>query len=155
LSPIPSDINIETIYGVGWHDYWQNHLYELNKNFGTEKYIIDFITEAHKRDTWIMLDVVANHVGLNLSTNYFPFNKSEYFHQPLCIVKDYNNQTEARHKSFYVIFFLCLCFSCKFFFEIDSERRNICFFFGRRLTLFVDCMQIAMTLLLICSVLED
>jgi alpha-amylase len=76
--------------------YWQNHLYQLNEHFGSEKDLIDFISEAHQRDIWILEDVVVvNHVGPNLTTNYFPFIKSEYFHQPLCFIKDYQNQTEV------------------------------------------------------------
>ncbi|CAF1135540.1 unnamed protein product [Adineta steineri] len=94
ISPIPSNIDSETMYGVGFHGYWMNHLYQLNKYFGSENDLIEFINEAHKRDIWIMLDVVANHVGPNISTNYFPFNKPEYFHQPLCFIQDYDNQTQ-------------------------------------------------------------
>ncbi|UJR24712.1 hypothetical protein I4U23_006086 [Adineta vaga] len=99
ISPMPSNIDIETIYGVGWHGYWLNHLYELNRNFGNEQDLIDFITAAHKRDIWIMLDVVANHVGPNLTTNYFPFNKFEHYHHPLCFIEDYNNQTQVEYCS--------------------------------------------------------
>ncbi|CAF3693696.1 unnamed protein product [Rotaria socialis] len=96
ISPIPSNTDIETIYGVGWHGYWQDNIYQLNKYFGQEQDLINFIDEAHKRDIWIMLDVVANHVGPNVTNNYYvPFNKSEYFHQPLCLIKDYSNQTEV------------------------------------------------------------
>jgi len=102
ISPIPSNIDQETIYGVGWHGYWQDQIFKLNQNFGSEKDLIDFISEAHKRDIWIMLDVVANHVGPNLTGYYFPFNKSEHFHQPLCFIKDYNNQTEV-NKSIKII----------------------------------------------------
>ncbi|CAF3052932.1 unnamed protein product [Rotaria sp. Silwood2] len=95
ISPIPSNIDKETIYGVGWHGYWQDNIYQLNQYFGRENDFIDFINEAHKRDIWIMLDVVANHVGPNATNHYFPFNKSEYFHQPLCFIRDYSNQTEV------------------------------------------------------------
>jgi len=45
-----------------------------------------------------MLDVVAHHVGPNFATNYFSFVKSEYFHQPLCFIKDYDNQTAVRKR---------------------------------------------------------
>ena len=98
ISPIPSNVDVETIYGVGWHGYWQNNLSQLNKNFGTENDLIDLINAAHARDIWIMLDVVANHVGPNVTYNYYPFNKAEYFHQPSCIINDYNNQTEVKKK---------------------------------------------------------
>ena len=95
ISPIPLNIDKETIYGVGWHGYWQENIFQLNKYFGSEKDFIDFIAEAHQRDIWIILDLVANHLGQNLTGNYFPFNQSEYFHQPLCFVEDYSNQTQV------------------------------------------------------------
>jgi alpha-amylase len=59
ISPITSNIDVEMIYGNGWHGYWQNHLYQLNENFGSEKDLIDFISEAHQLDIWILLDVVV------------------------------------------------------------------------------------------------
>jgi alpha-amylase len=65
ISPIPSNINIETIYGVGWHGYWQDHIYQLNENFGSEKDLIDLINEAHKHDIWIINpNIFINHIVL-------------------------------------------------------------------------------------------
>lgn len=95
ISPIPANLDKPTKYGVGWHGYWQENLYQLNEHFGSENDLIAFITEAHKRDIWVMLDVVANHFGPNLTGDYVPFNRSEHFHQPFCLIKDYNNQTEV------------------------------------------------------------
>jgi alpha-amylase len=96
ISPIPSNVDGETVYGVGWHGYWQNHLETLNRNFGTEEDLIEFIRQAHARDIWVMLDVVANHVGPNLTNDYTPFNRSEHYHQPLCFIEDYSNQTQVK-----------------------------------------------------------
>ena len=96
ISPIPSNVDSQTIYGVGWHGYWQNHLLVLNHHFGTEQDLISFIQAAHARDIWIMLDVVANHVGPNLTTDYSPFTKSGHFHQPLCFIEDYSNQSQVK-----------------------------------------------------------
>ena len=98
ISPIPSNIDTETKYGVGWHGYWLHHLHQLNENFGSEEDLIAFITAAHERDIWVMLDVVANHVGPNSTTDYFPFDQSEHFHQPPCLIKDYENQTQVAHE---------------------------------------------------------
>lgn len=95
ISPMTLNVDGETIYGVGWHGYWQENIYRLNEYFGSEQDLIDFIHEAHQRDIWIMLDVVANHVGPNLTGNYVPFNKYEHFHQPLCFIDDYRNQTQV------------------------------------------------------------
>lgn len=95
ISPIPSNIDVQTKYGVGYHGYWLRHLYELNANFGNERDLIEFVDAAHQRDIWVMLDVVANHVGPNTTVGYFPFDKAEYFHRPPCVIEDYQNQTEV------------------------------------------------------------
>ena len=98
ISPIPSNTDTETIYGVGYHGYWLRHLYELNEHFGSEQDLIDFVTAAHQRDMWVMLDVVANHVGPNATTNYHPFDRPEHFHQPPCLIKNDKNQMEVTNK---------------------------------------------------------
>ena len=94
ISPIPSNTDVETIYGVGWHGYWQDNIYKLNEHFGTEQDLIYFIEKAHERNVWVMLDVVANHVGPNV-TSYVPFDREEHFHQPLCFIEDFKNQTQV------------------------------------------------------------
>ena len=94
ISPIPSNVDEETIYGVGWHGYWLNNLYRLNEHFGSEEDLIAFVNAAHQRDIWVMLDVVANHVGPNVTGQFFPFNQSEHYH-PLCFIEDYENQTQV------------------------------------------------------------
>ena len=96
ISPIPSNIDRQTLYGVGWHGYWQDHLFLLNDHFGTEQDLIDFVQAAHSRGIWVMLDVVANHVGPNVTANYSPFDQADHFHQPLCFIDDYSNQTQVR-----------------------------------------------------------
>lgn len=95
ISPIPSNTDVETVYGVGWHGYWQDNIFELNKHFGSEQDLIDFVEEAHKRGIWVMLDVVANHVGPNVTMDYVPFDKEEYFHHPLCFIEDFNDQHQV------------------------------------------------------------
>lgn len=57
ISPI-----IENTPG-GYHGYWASDLYELNEAFGTKEDLKELIEEMHKRDIWMMVDVVANHVG--------------------------------------------------------------------------------------------
>ena len=95
ISPIPSNVDNETVYGVGWHGYWQDHLDQLNRHFGNEEDLLSFIAEAHRRDIWILLDVVVNHVGPNCTGDYVPFILEEHYHQPMCSIRDYNNQTEV------------------------------------------------------------
>jgi alpha-amylase len=78
ISPIIENINNEWAY----HGYSGINFYALNSHFGTEEDLINLITECHKRDIWIMVDVVANHVG-GVGTDFSqidPFNLAEHYH---------------------------------------------------------------------------
>ena len=57
VSPI-----IENTEG-SYHGYHFTNLYNLNTHFGTEEDFKALVTECHKRDIWVMVDVVANHAG--------------------------------------------------------------------------------------------
>ena len=35
----------------------------MNTNFGSEQDLKDLVTAAHEMGIWVMVDVVANHVG--------------------------------------------------------------------------------------------
>lgn len=82
-----------------YHGYHMVSLYEVNEEFGTEQDLIDFIEECHKRDIWIMLDVVANHVGevkkaadgTEDFSHIKPFNESKYYHDE-CQITDWTDQ---------------------------------------------------------------
>ena len=66
----------------GYHGYWAKDWYKLNPKFGSEQDFKNLIAEMHRRDMWIMVDVVANHVG-PIGTDYSslsPFNKAEHYH---------------------------------------------------------------------------
>lgn len=54
-------------YEEGYHGYDALNLYKINPRFGGEVALKELIAECHKRDIWVMVDVVANHV--------FPSNK--------------------------------------------------------------------------------
>jgi alpha-amylase len=78
ISPVVK--NVETPYN--YHGYSALNFNELNEHFGTEQDFVDLVTEIHTRGMWIMVDVVANHVGpvdLDFST-IVPFNLPEYYH---------------------------------------------------------------------------
>ena len=73
----------------GYHGYWYSDFYKLNENFGTEQDFKDLVKACHERDIWVMMDIVANHVGYvqeniqeiksNDYSNSVPFNKPEHF----------------------------------------------------------------------------
>ena len=91
---------------LGYHGYWAENIYEVEPHFGSKDELIDLITECHKRDIWVMLDVVPNHMGYPPDcfwdecnepedfSELFPFDKKDYYHN-LCMIKDFDNQTEV------------------------------------------------------------
>ena len=76
-----------------YHGYHMTNLYKINEHFGSAQDLKDLVKAAHDKDIWVMVDVVANHVG---PVGYdfekvIPFNSSEYYHEP-CLITDWNNQ---------------------------------------------------------------
>lgn len=95
ISPIPEN------YPGGYHGYWQTNFQELNSNFGSEQDLVNFIKACHQRNIWVMLDVVANHVGpVNYDySSIVPFDQSTYYHgctacPSNCQIQDWNDQPE-------------------------------------------------------------
>jgi len=87
----------------GYHGYWAKNFYKLNAHFGNEEDLKYLISECHKRDIWVMVDVVANHVGnIKSYSEVYPFNKTEHYHDcngcPAdCNIQDWNNQEQVEH----------------------------------------------------------
>ena len=79
-----------------YHGYHMIDLYSLNEHFGTEQDFIDLVTACHEKDIWVMVDVVANHVGSIEYSKINPFNSSEYYHDE-CDINDWNNQTQVEN----------------------------------------------------------
>jgi len=88
----------------GYHGYWVKNLYTINPEFGTEEELRELIQACHDRDIWVMVDVVANHIGYvpnQNDTNHdfseiVPFNKMEYFNEfENCDFIDYSNQSKV------------------------------------------------------------
>ncbi|KAJ3099881.1 hypothetical protein HDU97_002710 [Phlyctochytrium planicorne] len=82
----------------GYHGYFAQNLYQVNPKFGTADELKELIAQAHARDIYIMVDVVANHLGGHNITSYsqfpnYPFNETSSFHS-FCNI-DYNNQTSV------------------------------------------------------------
>ena len=76
-----------------YHGYHLTNLYTINSHFGTAEELKQLVEEAHKKDIWVMVDVVANHVG-PVGTDYSqinPFNLAEHYHD-ICQITDWTNQ---------------------------------------------------------------
>jgi len=86
ISPVVDNV------GEGYHGYWAKDWYAINSHFGSEQDLKDLINAAHARDIWVMLDVVANHVG-PIGTDYGqinPFNQSSHYHSD-CQITNWND----------------------------------------------------------------
>lgn len=73
----------------GYHGYWARNWEEVNSNFGDRESLKELIQEAHKLGIWVMVDVIANHVGpvhLNYTT-IKPFNDASHYHD-YCMIND-------------------------------------------------------------------
>ena len=76
----------------GYHGYWAKNFSKINSEFGGGDKLKSLVNKAHSKGIWIMLDVVANHIG-PVGTDYstiYPFNKPEHYHS-ICQVDSYCN----------------------------------------------------------------
>ena len=69
-SDVTTEKDGETIESTGYHGYWASDFEKLNPHLGTEKEFATLISEAHKRDIKLMVDIVVNHAGYN-TEDYF------------------------------------------------------------------------------------
>ena len=92
ISPI-----IENTEG-SYHGYHFTNLYNLNYHFGSEDDFKALINACHSNDIWVMVDVVANHVG-PVGTDYsqvYPFNSADHYHD-YCDINDWSNQWQVEN----------------------------------------------------------
>jgi len=92
ISPI-----VENTEG-SYHGYHLTNLYKLNNHFGSEEDFKNLITACHNKDIWVMVDVVANHVG-PVGTDYSqitPFNSPDHYHS-YCDINNWSNQWEVEN----------------------------------------------------------
>ena len=83
ISPVPDNID------GAFHGYAAKDLSKINSHFGGEKALKSLIDACHSVDIWVMVDVVANHMG-NIDTNFannVPFNSTEHYHE-YCMISD-------------------------------------------------------------------
>ncbi|CAL6085232.1 1 [Hexamita inflata] len=84
-----------------YHGYAIANFYATNKYFGSDQDLINLVNEAHKRDIYVIADVVYNHVGQCWGGSYdysciTTFPKSEYYHNP-CDIQDWNDQWQVQN----------------------------------------------------------
>ncbi|KAL2851781.1 glycoside hydrolase superfamily [Aspergillus pseudodeflectus] len=109
ISPVVENIPEHTTYGEAYHGYWPQDLYALNEHFGTADDLRKLSAELHKREMYLMVDVVINDMAqaVNGSTTsngepdidwsrLIPFNDEKYYH-PFCSITDWNNPDMAKN----------------------------------------------------------
>jgi len=70
---------VENLDG-GYHGYWAKNIYNLNPNFGTENDLLTLKQELRNRGMYLMIDVVANHMGQADFSELYPFNSTDHYH---------------------------------------------------------------------------
>ena len=92
ISPVPEN------YGEDYHGYGALTWYKINPYFGTADEFKSLIKAMHKKDMWLMLDVVANHVAyIDLDFEKVdPFNKAEYYHEK-CQINNWDDPNEVEY----------------------------------------------------------
>jgi alpha-amylase len=81
----------------GYHGYWAKNLSAINGHFGSPQDLTALIQACHSRGMYVMLDIVANHMG-PVGTDYsslYPFNDPSHYHD-YCIINpdDFQNNQQ-------------------------------------------------------------
>ena len=85
-----------------YHGYHNIDIYTVNPHFGSEEDLINLISECHKRDIWVILDAVPNHMADGSNEDiltYIPFNKPEYYHN---LVSDGCNDDDDKKDQYHL-----------------------------------------------------
>ena len=84
-----------------YHGYHAIDLYQINPNYGTANDLKELIRACHKKDIWVILDAVPNHMASDYPiASMNPFNKEEYYHEA-CDINDENNQQQRENCRLY------------------------------------------------------
>ena len=95
ISPVVTNVDSPNAY----HGYWAQDLYSINSHFGSASDLQALSNALHARGMYLMIDVVANHMGEQVNGNsasnnpsaYRPFNNPSHYHN-FCTITDYSNQ---------------------------------------------------------------
>lgn len=92
ISPVVDNIE------PGYHGYWARNWEKVNSHFGDENSLKAFVDAAHSMGIWVMVDVVANHVGPvgDDFSQIYPLNQPYHYHKD-CDINDWNNQWQVEN----------------------------------------------------------
>jgi alpha-amylase len=102
ISPIVKNMEGNTAVGEAYHGYWTVDDYAVNEHFGTEAELKQLVEAVHKRDMYLMVDVVVNNFAAPYNnttpqpvvdySKFNPLNNEKYFHK-YCNVTEWDNAT--------------------------------------------------------------
>lgn len=103
--PSTGNIDVQTPYNYSYHGYWVNDPTSLNPRFGDSDDLLALSDAVHKRNMYLMVDIVVNNVpSLDNTTSQTAdalvaddsfWQDPSYFH-PICNI-DYDNQTSVEY----------------------------------------------------------
>ncbi|KAJ5419918.1 uncharacterized protein N7487_003468 [Penicillium crustosum] len=102
ITPVTKQLSQDTGDGTSYHGYWQQDIYDVNPNHGTSDDLLALSKALHARGMYLMVDVVANHMGYAGAGNtvdysvFTPFSSSSYFH-PYCLISNYDDQSNVEN----------------------------------------------------------
>ncbi|KAJ5893616.1 hypothetical protein N7495_005307 [Penicillium taxi] len=100
ITPVTEQLSSDTTEGEAYHGYWQQNIYEVDAHYGTSADLLALSDALHERKMYLMVDVVANHMGYGGAGDtvdysvFTPFDSSTYFHS-YCEISDYSNQSNV------------------------------------------------------------
>ncbi|KAK2795310.1 hypothetical protein FQN51_000495 [Onygenales sp. PD_10] len=101
ITPVTKQLSETTGYGDAFHGYWQQDIYDVESHYGSPDDLKALSDALHDRGMYLMVDVVANHMGYagpGASVDYskfVPFNSASYFHSPCSI--NYDDQSSVEN----------------------------------------------------------
>lgn len=81
ISPVTSN-DRDFLGKDGFHGYWPNDFYAPEAGFGSMDDLKELVSEAHKKDMKVLVDLVLNHTGYNHPWTKDPEVMEEKFHDP-------------------------------------------------------------------------
>ncbi|KAG8937107.1 hypothetical protein FRC02_006307 [Tulasnella sp. 418] len=98
ISPVHHNIEEHTAYGDAYHGYWIDDISKLNPRFGTPDDLKALVKELHRRDMYIMVDIVVNNVVATTTKPDFSkfFFKDAADYHPYCPVEYGNPESEQQ-----------------------------------------------------------
>ncbi|GFP52917.1 alpha-amylase A type-3 [Trichoderma asperellum] len=81
----------------GYHGYWAQDINSINSHYGSSDDLKSLVDAAHSKGFYMMVDVVANHMGnANITDDSpSPLNQDSSYHTKCDI--DFNNQTSVEN----------------------------------------------------------